>query len=182
MTNLILAAGASAALHKGCDLASKLAQRGYAVRVVLTPRAAQLIAPQAFEALTGERAWVDEFGPDRRGAMDHIELADWARALLVAPCTADLLSRLALGLAGDLVGTVSLALAEGTPRLIAPAMNPRMWAAPAIRRHVDTLREDGWQLLEPESGHMACGDEGAGRMREPAEIVEALLESVPPGG
>lgn len=174
MTNLLLMAGASAALHKGADLASKLSQNGFSVRVVLTPRAAQLIAPQAFEALTGEPAWVDEFGPARRAAMDHIDLADWAQALLVAPCTADLLSRLALGLAGDLAGTVALALGQEVPRFLAPAMNPRMWSAPALQRHVATLRGDGWRLLEPESGHMACGDDGPGRMPEPARIVAEL--------
>jgi len=122
--NIVLAAGASAALHKSCDLASKLAQEGHAVRAVLTRRASALVSPQLFEALTGESAWVDEFGDGRRGGMDHITLAQWAKLFVVAPCPADLLSRLALGLADDLVTTVALALAPEVPRLVCPAMNP----------------------------------------------------------
>lgn len=174
MSRLLLGAGASAALHKACDLASKLAQEGHAVRTLLTPRAAELVSPQLFEALTGEPAWVDEFGAGRREGMDHIELSRWAEALIVAPATADLIARLALGLAGDLVGTVSLALGPEVPRLLCPAMNPKMLAAPAVQRHLATLRQDGWRILEPGEGHLACGDQGAGRLMEPEQIVAAL--------
>jgi phosphopantothenoylcysteine decarboxylase/phosphopantothenate--cysteine ligase len=176
MTNIVLAAGASAALHKSCDLASKLAQEGHAVRAVLTRRAASLVSPQLFEALTGEAAWVDEFDAERRGGMDHITLAEWASLFVVAPCPADLLSRLALGLADDLVTTVALALAPEVPRLVCPAMNPNMWAAPAVVRNRELLRSDGWKLLEPGAGHMACGVQGQGRMMEPLDIVVAIGE------
>ena len=175
MSRLLLGAGASAALHKACELASKLTQEGHEVRALLTPRAADLIGPQLFEALTGQPAWVDEFA-SRRGAMDHIELADWAQALVVAPATADLVARLALGLGGDLLGTVALALPAETPRLLAPAMNPRMLAAPAVSRHLETLRRDGWRVLEPGAGHLACGVQGSGRLAEPAEILAAVRE------
>jgi phosphopantothenoylcysteine decarboxylase/phosphopantothenate--cysteine ligase len=174
MANVLLAAGASAALHKACDLASKLAQRGHTVRCVLTPRAAKLVAPQLFEALTGERAYVDEFEDERRAAMDHIDLARWGEVLLVAPATADLVARLALGLGGDLVTTVALAFSGDKPRLVAPAMNPTMLAQGPVRRHRDTLIEDGWQWLAPDEGRLACGDEGAGRLLEPAELLERL--------
>lgn len=179
MSRILLAAGASAALHKACDLASKLSQAGHSVRAVLTPRAAQLIKPQLFEALTGEPASVDEFGPQRRGAMDHIELARWTELMLVAPCSADLIARLALGLAGDLVTTVNLALEMSVPRVLCPAMNPVMWQAPAVQRHIQTLLGDGWKVLEPGAGHMACGEAGTGRMAEPAEIVDALPQYLP---
>jgi len=175
MSRILLGAGASAALHKACDLASKLAQADHEVRTVLTPRAAELVSPQLFEALTGEPAQVDEFG-GRRTAMDHIALADWAECLVVAPATADLCARLALGLGGDLLGTVALALGGDVPRILAPAMNPRMLAAPALRRHLDTLREDGWRIVEPREGHMACGDAGAGRLPEPEELVATVAE------
>jgi phosphopantothenoylcysteine decarboxylase / phosphopantothenate---cysteine ligase len=176
MARIVLGAGASVAIYKACDLASKLAQAGHQVRAALTPRAAQLVNPQLFEAVTGEPALVDEFGPARRGAMDHIELSTWAELMLVAPCSAGLLTRLALGLADDLVGTVALALPAGKPRLLAPAMNPNMLTAPAIQRHLATLRADGWRVLEPGEGHMACGVEGKGRMAEPAEIVRAVAD------
>ena len=174
MTNVVLAAGASAALFKACDLASKLTQDGSTVRVVLTPKAARLISPQAFEALTGEPVWSDEFGAARRAGMDHIDLAAWARVLAVAPCTADLVSRLALGLADDLVTTVALALPARVPRLLAPAMNPEMWAAKPIARHLETLRADGWTIVEPESGHLACGVEGKGRLADPEVLLDAI--------
>jgi phosphopantothenoylcysteine decarboxylase/phosphopantothenate--cysteine ligase len=179
MTRILLAAGASAALHKACDLASKLAQDGHAVRTLLTPRAAELVRPQLFEALTGEPAFVSEFGPERREGMDHIELARWAEAFLVAPATADLIARLALGLADDLVTTVALALAPSVRRTLCPAMNPHMLAAPAVARNLAQLRQDGWTVVEPEAGHLACGDEGRGRLVEPPRIAE--LFRVPRG-
>ncbi len=174
MARILLCAGASVAVYKACDLASKLAQASHEVRCVLTPRAAMLVNPQLFEAVTGQPASVDEYGPQRRGAMDHIALASWAELVLVAPASAGLLSRLALGLADDLASTVALALPAGRPRLIAPAMNPRMLASPPIVRNLATLRGDGWQVLEPGTGHMACGDEGKGRLPELAELVRAV--------
>jgi len=176
MTRILLGAGASVAVYKACDLASKLSQAGHEVRAVLTPRAAQLVAPQLFEAVTGQPAQVDEFGPSRRGAMDHIELAAWAELLLVAPASADLVARLALGLGGDLLTTAALAFPASRPRMICPAMNPAMLEAAPLQRHLDTLREDGWQVVEPAAGHMACGDEGKGRLPEPSEILARLAE------
>lgn len=176
MSRIVLAAGASAALHKACDLASKLSSAGHQVQTVLTVRAAELISEQLFEAVTGEPAYVDEFGEDRHGAMDHIDLAQWAEAFVVAPCTADLASRLALGLADELVGSVALALPPEVPRLLCPAMNPRMLAAAPIARNFQTLRDDGWRILEPGEGHLACGDEGKGRMCEVPEILAAVAE------
>lgn len=172
MAQILLAAGASVALYKACDVASQLSQAGHAVRTVLTRRAASLVSPQLFEAVTGEPAYTDEFDATRKAAMDHIELARWAELLLVAPCSADLAARLALGLGDDLVSTVALALPAGKPRLLCPAMNPNMLAHPAVRRNLTTLREDGWRVLDPDEGHMACGDEGKGRLPEPAKIVK----------
>ncbi|HVS19441.1 MAG TPA: flavoprotein [Planctomycetota bacterium] len=174
MTRILLGAGASAALHKACDLASKLTQAGHEVRAILTPNAGRLIAPQLFEAVTGKPAQIDEFGAERQGAMDHIELSAWGELLLVAPATADLIARLALGLGGDLLGTVALAFPTDRARLLAPAMNPRMLSAPPIARHLETLAGDGWRVLEPGSGAMACGDVGPGRLPEPADILAEL--------
>jgi len=176
MSHVLLGAGASAALFKACDLASRLTQDGHEVRAILTPRAAELVSPQLFEALTGQPAGSDEFGPGRRGSMDHIELGGWGELLVVAPATADLVARLALGLAGDLLTTVALALPAGRPRLLCPAMNPAMLAQPAVARHLARLVEDGWSLVEPETGHLACGDAGAGRLAEPAEIAARAAE------
>ena len=171
MTNVLLAVGASVAIHKACDLASKLSQGGHKVRAVMTAKATKLVSPQLFEALTGEPAYTDEFGKTRKASMDHIELARWGECLVVAPCTADLLARFALGMADDLVTTVALALRAEKPRLLCPAMNPQMLASPAVRRNLETLQGDGWTVMAPETGRMACGDEGAGRLPEPAAIA-----------
>jgi phosphopantothenoylcysteine decarboxylase / phosphopantothenate---cysteine ligase len=176
VSRIVLAAGASAALHKACDLASKLSSQGHQVRTVLTVRATSLVSGHLFEALTGEPAFGDEFGAERRGSMDHIDLAQWAEVFVVAPCTADLASRFALGLADELVGTVALALPPEVPRLLCPAMNSRMLEAPPIVRNLAQLREDGWRILEPGEGHLACGDEGKGRMSEVPEILAAVAE------
>lgn len=176
MSRILLAAGASVAVYKACDLASKLTQGGHEVRVVLTSRAAELVNPQLFEAVTGEPAATSEWGAERRGAMDHIDLARWAELVVVAPCSADLAGRLAQGLANDLVTTTLLAADTAVPRVICPAMNPSMYANPAVQRNLETLRGDGWVLVEPGSGHLACGEDGPGRLAEPAEIVERILE------
>jgi len=176
VSRILLASGASAALHKACDLASQLSKDGHQVRCLLTPRAAELVRPQLFEALTGEPAFVTEFGNARRGGMDHIELARWAQAFVVAPATADLIARLALGLADDLVTTVALVLAPDVPRLLAPAMNPSMLSAPPIARHLEQLRRDGWSLIQAGEGRLACGEEGLERLAEPADIAARLRE------
>jgi phosphopantothenoylcysteine decarboxylase/phosphopantothenate--cysteine ligase len=178
VSRILLGAGASVAVYKACDLASKLAQAGHSVRAVLTSRAAELVNPQLFEAVTGERAYTSEFGAARASAMDHIELARWGELLVVAPASADLVARLALGLGDDLLTTCALALPAGRPRLIAPAMNPEMLARPVVQRNLAQLAEDGWVVLEPERGQMACGDAGAGRLPEPDSIrrrIEELL-------
>jgi phosphopantothenoylcysteine decarboxylase/phosphopantothenate--cysteine ligase len=175
MSRILLGASASAALHKSADLASKLTQAGHEVRAVLTPRAAELISPQLFEALTSQPAQSDEYDDtQRQGAMDHISLSQWAELILVAPATADLIGRLAHGLGGDLLTTVVLATPTHVPRLFCPAMNPHMLANPAVARNLARLVEDGWRLVEPGEGHMACGVAGKGRLPEPPEIVEAV--------
>ena len=176
MTRILLTCGASVAIYKACDLASKLTQAGNQVRTVLTPAAAELISPQLFEAVTSQSAQSSEFGAERRGAMDHVELAEWAELLLVAPASADLIGRLAHGLAGDLATTLALAYAAARPRLLCPAMNPKMLGHPSVQRNLTQLREDGWQILDPAEGHMACGDAGPGRLPEPAAIVARVRE------
>jgi len=173
---LVLGVSASVSVYKACDLASQLTQSGHTVRTVMTPRAAELVSPQLFEAVTSEAVGVDEFSEDRRGAMDHIELARTAELFLVAPMTGDLAARLALGVADDLITTVSLAIAAGTPRLACPAMNPTMLEHPAVRRNLATLVEDGWEVMEPEEGHVACGEEGRGRLPDPTEILARVEE------
>ncbi len=175
MSNILLGASASVSVYKACDLASKLTQAGHAVRAVLTRRAASLVSPQLFEAVTGLRTFVHEVDAQRQGAMDHIELAKWAHLVVIAPASADLIGRLSHGLADDLVTTAALALPGDVPRLLAPAMNPHMLTHPAVRRNLDRLVSDGWRTIEPEIGHTACGDEGRGRLAEPSKIAERVV-------
>ncbi len=176
MTRILLGCGASAAIHKAADLASKLKAAGHEVTAVLTPRADQLVSAHLFEALTGHRAHVHEFGDGRMEAMDHINLAQACELLLVAPATADLLGRLANGLATDLLTTMALAIPAGVPRVLVPAMNPHMWAQPAVARNLATLAGDGWRVVQPETGEMACGDVGPGRFPEPADLISGLAD------
>lgn len=178
MTRILLGVSASAAIHKSCDLASKLTQEGHEVRALLTQRASELVSPQLFQALTGQPAMHSEFGKARTAGMDHIDLARWGKLFVLAPATASTIGRLANGLAEDLLGTVSLALPPKTPRLLCPAMNPTMYAQPAVQRNIEQLVEDGWQLMDPESGRLACEDEGAGRLPEVARIQERIRELI----
>jgi len=178
LSHILLCASASVAIYKACDLASKLTQAGHRVRTILTPNAARLVNPQVFEAVTGEPAASSEWETDRRTAMDHIDNAKWAELVVVAPASADLVGRLAHGLAGDLVGTTLLAVPARVPRLLCPAMNPAMLDHPAVARNLAQLSADGWQLVEPGAGHMACGDVGRGRLAEPAEILQRIEEAL----
>ena len=158
MADVLLCCSASVSVYKVCDLASKLTQAGHRVRTVLTENAAKLVSPQLFEAVTGEPAFVSEWGDARRSAMDHIDLSRFAEIVVIAPCSANLAARLALGMAGDLVTTTLLAVPAGVPRLVCPAMNPNMLAQPAVARNFAQLEADGWRLVEPGTGAMACGN------------------------
>ena len=174
MTRILLGISASAAVAKAADLASKLRQAGHEVNVVLTPNAAELISAQLFEALTGRPVHVAEYGPERRCAMDHIDLARTTELLLIAPATADLIGLLAAGLAPNLLTTLTLAIPAGVPRVLIPAMNPHMYAQPVVQRNLETLAKDGWRVEEPATGEVACGDEGPGRFLETFEVLEHL--------
>jgi phosphopantothenoylcysteine decarboxylase/phosphopantothenate--cysteine ligase len=169
---IVLGVSASAACYKACVLASRLTQAGCAVDVVLTPHAAQLIAPRLFSALTGRPALSDEFAAEATEAMSHIALADRAELFLVAPATAATIAKLALAQADDLLSTLALALRPETPRWIAPAMNPRMFQHAGVQQNLRALVAQGWRHLEPEAGWLACGDHGPGRMMEPEQIAQ----------
>ncbi len=175
MKHVLLGVSASVALYKSCDLASKLTQAGIEVRCVLTENAAKLVSPQLFEAVTGQPAHVSEWGEHRKGAMDHIDLARWGDALVVAPATADWMARTSHGFANDLLTTVQIALEASKPRLMCPAMNPTMLEAPAVKRNLAQLLADGWQEIAPGEGHTACGETGQGRMAESQEIADHVL-------
>jgi len=163
------------AAYKACELVRELKRAGCAVRVVMTAGAQAFVTPLTFQALSGEPVRCDLLDAEAESGMDHIALARWADHIVVAPASADLMARMAHGLADDLLTT--LLLATTAPVTLAPAMNHRMWAHPATRANAATLTERGIRLLGPDSGEQACGEEGPGRMREPAAIARALLQA-----
>ena len=178
---VVLIIGGGIAAYKVLELIRRLRERGAAVRPVMTKAAGHFVTPLAVSALAGERVVSDLFDLDEEDEIGHIRLSREADLIVVAPATADLLARMAHGLADDLATTVLLATDK--PVLVAPAMNPRMWAHPATRRNLDQLYSDGIRFVGPEPGEMAeRGEAGLGRLAEPASIlaaIEALLPAAP---
>lgn len=175
---ILLIIGGGIAAYKTLDLIRRLRERGAAVRPVMTQAAQQFITPLAVGALAADHVFTDLFDRQDEQDVGHIRLAREADLVVVAPATADLMAKLANGLADDLASAVLLATDK--PVLIAPAMNPKMWAHPATRRNRGTLAGDGVAFIGPKRGEMAeSGEAGEGRMAEPLEIaaaIEALLE------
>ena len=139
----------------------------------MTRAATKLVGPKTFEALTGRPVGTSVFGP---GAHPHIEAAAAAEVFCIAPATANLLAKAACGLADDLLSTTILSFAG--PIILAPAMNDKMWAKPAVRRNVAQLRADGFVLIDPEEGYLSCGAIGAGRMASPEKLFDAIAEQL----
>lgn len=158
------------AAYKACELCRRLLDRGAEVQVVMTAAGTRFVTPLTLQALSGRPVRTDLLDPAAEAAMGHIELARWADLILVAPASADFLARLAAGTADDLLTTACLA--SDAPIAVAPAMNQAMWRSPATRRNVTTLIGDGVLIWGPGSGSQACGDEGPGRMLEPAELLD----------
>ena len=170
--NIILGITGGIAAYKSPDVVRRLRDRGHSVRVVMTRAAGEFITPLTLQAVSGQPVHTDLLDESAEAAMGHIELARWADAVVVAPATADFLARLAHGFANDLLST--LCLATRAPIAVAPAMNRIMWAAPATQANCALLSERGVSILGPGVGSQACGEEGPGRMLEPAEIVDGL--------
>ena len=169
---ILLCVGGGIAAYKALELVRRLRERGALVQVAMTEGAQQFVTPLAFQALSGQPTRTSLWDHAAEQAMGHLELARWADEVVVAPATADLIARLAHGMANDLVAT--LCLATEARLTVCPAMNHRMWRHPATQANVALLRERGARLLGPEDGPLAEGESGPGRMAEPAEIVAAL--------
>ncbi|MCP9480517.1 bifunctional phosphopantothenoylcysteine decarboxylase/phosphopantothenate--cysteine ligase CoaBC [Shimia sp. CNT1-13L.2] len=176
---ILLIIGGGIAAYKSLDLIRRLRERGAWVTPVLTNAASEFVTPLSVSALSGEKVFRDLFDLTDEAEMGHIQLSRSADLVVVAPGTADLLGKMANGLANDLAST--LLMATDTPVLVAPAMNVRMWEHPATRRNVSTLRGDGVMFVGPNEGDMACGEYGPGRMSEPLEIVAAIETALKEG-
>ncbi|QWE10287.1 bifunctional phosphopantothenoylcysteine decarboxylase/phosphopantothenate--cysteine ligase CoaBC [Polynucleobacter sp. es-EL-1] len=170
---IVLGISGGIAAYKSAELARLLIQEGASVQVVMTQAAQQFVTPVTMQALTGNPVYTSQWDSSIANNMAHIELSRAADAILIAPASADLMAKLSLGLADDLLTT--LCLARDCPLLMAPAMNKQMWEHDATQRSVKRLIEDKVSLLGPASGIQACGEVGYGRMLEPAEITEQLI-------
>lgn len=170
--NIVLGVSGGIAAYKAPELVRRLRDAGADVRVILTPNAARFVSPLSLAAVSGHGVIVDQWGDPERGGVDHIELARWAGLLLIAPATANVLAKLAAGIADDALTTY--ALAHRNAILAAPAMNTHMLAHPTVARNIEILRRDGVEIIEPVNGLLACGDEGAGKMPDVPALVEAV--------
>lgn len=172
---VILGVTGSIAAHKAADLASQLTKQGCDVRVVMTADALRFITPLPFKTLSRNPVITDLYDEQEGWKPAHIELADQAGLLLVAPATARTIAKLALGLADDALGCIALALNPAAKILIAPAMNGQMWLHPATRQNVATLKSRGVEFIGPEAGMLSCGYEGIGRLWPVEKIARRAL-------
>lgn len=171
-TRIVLGVSGGIAAYKSADLCRRLIERGFHVRVVMTASATRFVAPLTFQAVSGNPVHTSLLDEAAEAAMGHIEIARWAQRVVIAPATANVLAKLANGIADDLLTT--LCLATEAPIVVAPAMNQQMWLAAATQGNVATLRGRGVYVLGPGSGDQACGEVGPGRMLEPLDIAQRL--------
>ena len=177
--HILLIIGGGIAAFKSLDLIRRLRERGATVTPVLTRAGEEFVTPLSVSALAGRKVHSDLFDLDDEAEMGHIQLSRVADLVVVAPATADLMAKMAGGLANDLAST--LLLATDTPVMIVPAMNVRMWEHAATQRNLVTLKNDGVAIVGPNKGDMACGEHGPGRMSEPMEIVTAIEAALSDG-
>lgn len=176
--NILIGIGGGIAVYRVAELARMLMKKGAAVRCVMTRSARKFVTPMTFEALTGEKVHAELFDLTSEREMGHIKLARWADMLLVAPATANLLTKFAHGIADDLLTTIFQARKGAI--LLAPAMNTSMWESAANQRNMKALQNRGVSIIGPEAGKLACGEKGLGRMSEPGTILQALSQSACP--
>jgi len=176
--SVLLIIGGGVAAYKAHDLVRLLIKTGLTVRIILTRAAEQFVTPLSLGSLSGSKVYSNLFDLTEEVEMGHIQLSRSADLVVVAPATADLLGKMANGLADDLASTALLA--TNKPVLIAPAMNHRMWLHPATQRNISQLKQDGISIIGPNDGEMACGEFGPGRMAEPPEILAAIQSFLVP--
>jgi phosphopantothenoylcysteine decarboxylase/phosphopantothenate--cysteine ligase len=172
---IVLGLTGGVACYKAAELCRGLVKQGADVQVVMTEAATHFIGPVTMQALSGHPVHIDQWDARIPNNMAHIDLTRGADAVLIAPCSADFLRKLAHGACDDLLSTLCLARPHGVPLHVAPAMNVEMWDNPATRRNVAQLRQDGIRVFGPAAGQQACGEVGLGRMLEPEEILDELV-------
>jgi phosphopantothenoylcysteine decarboxylase/phosphopantothenate--cysteine ligase len=171
---IVLGVTGGIAAYKAPDVVRRLRDVGADVRVILTPNAARFVSPLSLAAVSGNGVIIEQWGDSGHGGVDHIELARWADLLLIAPATANMIAKLAVGLADDALSTY--AIAHRGIIIVAPAMNTSMLQHPTVQKNLATLRERGVIVLDPDSGLLACGDEGSGRMPDPPVLADFVKQ------
>nr|WP_304215728.1 bifunctional phosphopantothenoylcysteine decarboxylase/phosphopantothenate--cysteine ligase CoaBC [Fredinandcohnia onubensis] len=170
--NILLCVSGGIAVYKAAALTSKLTQAGAQVKVIMSESAMKFVTPLTFQALSRNDVYFDTFDEKNPAVIAHIDLADWADLVVVAPATANIIGKLANGIADNMITTTLLATT--VPVWIAPAMNVHMYDHPAVKRNIEILARDGYQFIEPSEGYLACGYVGKGRLEEPEKIVELI--------
>lgn len=171
--NILLCVSGGIAVYKAVNLTSKLTQANFNVKVIMTASARQFVNPLSFQVMSKNDVYFDTFDEKDSSVIAHIDLADWADLVLVAPTTANVIGKLANGIADDMLTTTLLATTA--PVWIAPAMNVHMYDHPAVIRNIQILHQDGYRFIEPSEGYLACGYVGKGRLEEPEKITELAL-------
>lgn len=177
---IVLGLSGGVACYKSAELCRALTRAGAEVHVVMTEAATHFITAVTMQALSGNTVFTDQWDPRVANNMAHIDLTRGADAVLIAPCSADFMRKLAHGVCDDLLSTLCLARPHQVPLLVAPAMNVEMWQNPATRRNASQLRADGIRIFGPAAGEQACGEVGLGRMLEPEDLLEELVASFQP--
>ena len=177
---IVLGLSGGVACYKAAELCRALTREGATVHVVMTEAASHFITAVTMQALSGNTVFSDQWDPRVANNMAHIDLTRGADAVLIAPCSADFMRKLAHGVCDDLLSTLCLARPHTVPLLVAPAMNVEMWQNPATVRNARQLRADGVRIFGPAAGEQACGEVGLGRMLEPLDLLEELVASFQP--
>jgi len=175
--NVTLGVSGGIAAYKAVDLASKLTAKGVKVKTVMTENACKLVCPKSFEAVTKSGVYTSLWSETEGHKIGHISLSDWSDVIIVAPATANIIGKVAHGICDDLLSTF-LCVCWDKPVFFAPAMNTRMWNNPAVQKNIEELKDRGFVVVGPEEGRLASGEEGPGRMTEPADIVKQLEKAV----
>jgi phosphopantothenoylcysteine decarboxylase/phosphopantothenate--cysteine ligase len=175
---IVLGLTGGIACYKAADFTRRLTKAGASVQVVMTQAATQFITPVTMQALSGNPVYVDQWDARVNNNMPHIDLTRGVDALVIAPCSADFMSKLAHGGCDDLLSTLCVARPITLPLMIAPAMNVEMWQNPATQRNLNLLKEDGILIMGPDAGEQACGETGMGRMLEPEHLLEEVIAAL----
>ncbi|MBQ9788994.1 MAG: phosphopantothenoylcysteine decarboxylase [Lentisphaeria bacterium] len=171
--NIVLGVTGGIAAYKSAELCSMLVKNGFEVKVIMSRNATRFVTPLTFQTLSKNEVAVELFDIDD-WKPEHVNLAEWCELFVVAPATANFIGKMANGIADDAIST--FAITCDSIKLIAPAMNPKMWQNPAVQRNCETLKNDSVIFIGPASGHVACGKDGVGRMSEVSEIYNEIVK------